>query len=198
MCRLGYAVVEHGPASAGAVVMLKLLKCILGDERGTAVIEMAIVAPVLALTVIGIVDISNAYSRKLLLEQAAQRAVEKIGQTTETATVEATLASEAVCQVNGVTNGVCNSAPLQASDVVVTWSLECTTSAGTTTTQKTTNSAEYDAFTCPGGTVSQARYLQVRINDKYYPVFPFHFANFTGSGDNGYYAVSATAGMRTS
>ena len=53
---------------------------LLRDERGAAVIELALVAPVLALMVIGIVDISNAYSRKLALEQGAQRAIEKIMQ----------------------------------------------------------------------------------------------------------------------
>ena len=174
------------------------LTTLFGNDRGAAVIELALVAPVLALTVIGIVDMSNAYSRKLLLEQAAQRAVEKIAQTTETATVEATLANEAVCQVNGVTSGTCNTTPITASDVTVTWSLECTDSAGTTSTQTTTTSATYDAFTCGSGTVSQARYLQVTVNSKYYPLFPIHFASFSGSGSTGYYPISATAGMRTS
>ena len=47
-------------------------------------IELALVAPVLALMVIGIVDMSNAFSRKLALEQGAQRASRKIMQTTET------------------------------------------------------------------------------------------------------------------
>ena len=186
------------------------LKSLLRNDCGAAVIELALIAPVLALTVIGIVDMSNAYSRKLLLEQAAQRAVEKIGQTTETATVEATLSNEAICQVNGSTtttgtsNGqpisitTCNSGAIDASNVVVTWSLECTTGAGATTTQSSTNSATYDAFVCGGGTVRQARYLQVTVNDKYYPLFPIHFASFTGSGSTGYYPLSASAGMRTS
>ena len=66
---------------------------LLANARGAAVIELALVAPVLALGVIGIVDVSNAYSRKLALEQGAQRAVEKIMNTTETSTVEATLAN---------------------------------------------------------------------------------------------------------
>ena len=63
---------------------------ICADERGTAVIEMALVAPVLALCIIGIVDMSNAYTQKLGLEQGAQRAIEKIMNTTENATVEST------------------------------------------------------------------------------------------------------------
>jgi len=173
------------------------MKSLFRQERGAAVIELALVAPVLALTVIGIVDMSNAYSRKLALEQAAQRAVEKIGQTTETATVEATLSNEAICQVNGVNaDGTCKATPITSSDVVVTWSLECTDSGGTTATQSTTSSATYDAFTCAPGTVRQARYLQVTVNDKYSPLFPIHFASFN-SGDSTYH-ISATAGMRTS
>jgi hypothetical protein len=167
---------------------LKLTKSLFRQERGAAVIELALV---------GIVDMSNAYSRKLALEQAAQRAVEKIGQTTETATVEATLSNEAICQVNGVNaDGTCKATPITSSDVVVTWSLECTDSGGTTATQSTTSSATYDAFTCAPGTVRQARYLQVTVNDKYSPLFPIHFASFN-SGDSTYH-ISATAGMRTS
>jgi Flp pilus assembly protein TadG len=69
-----------------------LLARLLKHERGAAVIEMALVAPVLALGVIGIVDVSNAYSKKLALEQGAQRAIEKIMDTTENSTVESTLA----------------------------------------------------------------------------------------------------------
>ena len=67
--------------------MTKMRCKLFRDARGAAVIEMALIAPVLALGVIGIVDISNAYSRKLALEQGAQRAVEKIMQTTSYTTV---------------------------------------------------------------------------------------------------------------
>ena len=76
------------------------------------------------------------------LSPARNPPVEKIGQTTETASVEATLANEAICQVNGVnTGGTCNSTPITASDVTVTWSLECTNSGGSTTTQSTSISS---------------------------------------------------------
>ena len=86
------------------------------DQGGAAVIELALIAPVLALTVIGVVDMSNAYSRKLALEQGAQRAVEKIMQTTETSTVENTLTTEAVCQVNGMNaDGTCKTSPITSS-----------------------------------------------------------------------------------
>ena len=55
----------------------------------------------LALTVIGIVDISNAYSQKLRSNRPHSAPSKKSARLLETATVEATLANEAVCQVNG-------------------------------------------------------------------------------------------------
>jgi Flp pilus assembly protein TadG len=170
---------------------------LLRNEHGAAVIEMALVAPVLALTVIGIVDMSNAYSRKLALEQGAQRAIEKIMNTTEDATVESTLATEAVCQVNGVNpNGTCKTSPISASDVTVTWRLDCKVGS-TTTSQSSTDSVAYDGYilacTQAGGT--KVGYVQVRVSDKYAPLFPIHFAAFNSSDST--YHLSATAGTRT-
>ncbi len=174
----------------------RVLKRLLANTRGTAVIEMAMVAPVLALTVIGVVDVSNAYSKKLALEQAAQRAIEKIMNTTENATVEATLANEVQCQVNGSTTSggvtTCNTSATQT--ITVTWRLDCKVGA-TTTSQSTTVSSNYDGYvtacTTSGGT--KAGYVQVRVVDRYTPLFPVHFASFSGSS----YPISATAGTRT-
>jgi len=174
------------------------LRRLFADARGAAVIEMAICAPVLALGVIGVVDISNAYNKKLGLEQGAQRAIEKIMNTTETETVEETLAEEVRCQVNGgvTTDGVttCNTSPTQT--ITVTWRLDCTDTGGTVTTQTTEDSDTYDAWVCANATDREARYVQVNVTDKYTPMFPVHFSGFT-SGDNSYH-ISATAGTRTS
>jgi Flp pilus assembly protein TadG len=172
---------------------------LLASTRGAAVVEMALVAPVLALGVIGIVDISNAYSKKLALEQGAQRAIEKIMNTTETSTVEATLANEAVCQVNGTTTSggvtTCNSTPITTSNVTVTWRLDCTTGA-TTTSQTTTSSTTYDTYVAACVSPSKPTgYVQVTVTDKYTPLFPIHFAAFNTSDST--YHLSATAGTRT-
>ena len=167
------------------------------NDRGAAVIELALVAPILALTVIGIVDMSNAYSRKLALEQGAQRAIEKIMQTTETSTVQTTLTTEAVCQVNGLNaNGTCKTSPITASNVTVTYRLECknAVSGAITSTSVTTDATAFDLLECGTGEKEQ-RYLQVALTDKYFPLFPIHFASFT-SGDGSYH-ISASAGMRT-
>src|SRR6266404_6211985 len=145
------------------------IRRLLKNERAAAVIEMAMVAPVLALGVIGIVDVSNAYSKKLALEQGAQRAIEKIMNTTETSSVEATLANEAVCQVNGTTTSgsvtTCNTSPITASNVTVSWTLDCTV-GGTMTAQTTTSSTTYDGYVtaCTG---TKAGYVQVTVTDKY-------------------------------
>ena len=160
-----------------------------GDDGGAAIIELALIAPIFALMTIGIVDMSNAYSRKLALEQGAQRAIEKIMQTTQDDTVEGTLAAEAVCQVIGTnSSGVCNSGPITAADVTVTDRLECvdnTTGAITVMADPTDNCTSSQ---------TETRYIQIDVTDKYTPMFPIHFAGINADGT---YHLSATAGMRT-
>src|SRR5512133_2096695 len=145
---------------------------------------------------IGVVDMSNAYSRKLALEQGAQRAIERIMQSTANDTVEGTLTTEAVCQVNGTNaNGTCKTSPITAADVTVTFRLECKASgaAGSISVQTSTDPVAFDALACdPGET--ESRYIQVRVQDKYTPMFRIHFAGLNGDGT---YHLSATAGMRT-
>ena len=172
------------------------IRALAASDRGAAIIELALVAPVLALMVIGIVDMSNAFSRKLTLEQGAQRAIERIMQTTANDTVENTLTTEVLCQVNGTNaNGTCKSTPLTTSNVTVTFRLDCTGGSGGITTQTSTDPATFDGYTCGAGTVSQAKYIQVQVTDQYTPMFNIHFASINGDGT---YHLSATAGMRTS
>lgn len=166
------------------------------DDRGAAIIELALVAPVLAVMVVGVVDLSNAFGRKLGLEQGAQRAIEKVMQTTGDDTVEATIKTEVVCQINGTNDdGSCKSTPITAADnVTVTYRLECTNSAGAMTSSETENADTFDSTECPAGTTTEARYLQVTVTDLYTPMFPLHFS---GADADGSYPLSATAGMRT-
>ncbi len=164
------------------------------DKRGAVIIELAIVAPVLALMAIGVIDLSNAYSRKLALEQGAQRAIEKIMQTTADTTVEATLTNEALCQVNGTnTDGTCKTSPITASNVTVSYRLECTDSAGTTTFRTSTDAITFDSYLCSPSDTKHARYIQIALTDNYQAMFPVNFYGFTSGG----YPITATAGMRT-
>src|SRR5947207_1793635 len=162
---------------------LSHVRALAGSDRGAAVIELALVAPVLGLLVIGIVDISNAFSHKLALEQGAQRAIERIEQTTANDTVENTLKAEVVCQVDGTNSGgTCKSSPITTSDVTVTFKLECTDGSGNITTQSNTDPTTFDAYTCAAGTKSQAKYLEVLVTDKYTPMFPIHFSAINSDG----------------
>jgi len=170
---------------------------LLINDRGAAVIEMALIAPVLALGVIGIVDVSNAYSRKLALEQGVQRAVEKIANTTENSSVESTLTNEVKCQVNGSTTSggttTCNASSTQ--NITVSWRLDCTT-GGATVSTTTATSATYDALVAACTSPStKAGYVQVTVTDKYSPMFPIHFAAFNTTDST--YHLAATAGVRT-
>lgn len=174
---------------------------LLRNERGAALIELALVAPVLALGIVGIIDISNAYSRKLALEQGAQRAIEKIIQTTASDTVENTLATEACDQVDGMdSSGNCLNTPIKTSDATITWERVCmnktsyayTNTTGSKTTPVTyTTSADYNADAC-SSTDKEADYLQLKITSSYTPMFSIHFAGYNGSA----YPLSATAGVR--
>jgi Flp pilus assembly protein TadG len=160
--------------------MIRHLPSLRSDEKGAAIIELALVAPLLALLTIGVVDMSNAFNSKLRLEQAAQRSIEKVMQTTGELTVEDTIAQEAVCQYNGTTDGQCNDAPLTTDDVTVTHRLECN---GTITTD----------VDCPVGE-TESRWIQVKIDYDFTPMFPIHFAAINAENK---YHISTIAGMRT-
>src|SRR5688572_11508544 len=116
------------------------------DERGAAVIELALVAPILALMTIGIIDVSQAFNRRLTLEQAAQRAIEKVMQTTGNTTPEATIKTEAAAQGD-----------VSEDDVLVSYRLEC-------------DGEEVDFETeCDEG-AAESRWLQVTVSGTYEPM----------------------------
>ena len=58
--------------------MIQKLRNLCADDRGTALIEMALATPIFAAVLMGMVDLSRAYSERLQLEQATQRAIEKV------------------------------------------------------------------------------------------------------------------------
>jgi Flp pilus assembly protein TadG len=160
--------------------MIRRLAQLLRDKAGTATIELALTAPILATMVIGVSDISIAYGKKLELEQAAQRAMEKVMQTTGEDTPEATIQKEAVCQYNGTASGgACLTSPITTANVVVTYSLKCN---GTVTA--------YTVDCAPGET--EVRYITATVSDKYTPMFNMHF----GTQSDGTYHLTGTAGVR--
>lgn len=161
--------------------MIRLLHKLRSEERGAAIIELAFIAPIIALMTVGVVDLSNGFGRKLKLEQAAQRSIEKVMQTTGVLSVEGTITNEALCQYNGTNaDGSCKTLPITSANVTVTHRVEC---AGVLT----------NADDCVDDDV-EAKWLQVKVTDDYAPLFPL---KFTGIDAGGKYHIEAIAGMRT-
>jgi Flp pilus assembly protein TadG len=161
--------------------MMRRLFNLARDRKGAAVIELALAAPILAMMVIGVTDISIAYGQKLELEQAAQRAIEKVAQTTGETTPEDTIQKEAMCQYNGTepdAEGICPGA-VTTEDVSVDYSLQCN---GVVT--------DYGLDCAPGQT--EIRYISTTVRDNYTPMFDLHF----NTREDGTYHLEGTAGVR--
>ena len=141
------------------------------DRCGTAVMELALVAPIFATMLIGMVDIGRGYSMKLQLEQAAQRSIEKVMNGQADRSTALALQIEAAL-VAGVL----------PTDVVVDFWLEC----------NDTRQATYDTV-CPSGQVFR-RYLTVQISKTFTPMFS---AKWLGANANGTFTVIGKTGVRT-
>lgn len=158
--------------------MIRKLRHLSADERGTALIEMALATPLLAACLMGMVDLSRAYSERLQLEQASQRAIEKVFNNQTQSTSYNTLKSEAVsaAQDAGYTS-------VTASDVTIDYWLECN---GVRQTDYDTN--------CTDGQV-YSRYINVAIQKKFTPFFGTKY--FPGANTDGTFTLKADAGIRT-
>jgi Flp pilus assembly protein TadG len=158
--------------------MMKRLSNLFRDNRGTSVIEMALVAPILATMVIGMTDLSRGYAAKLKLEQAAQRAIEKaMNGDKETALFE-TLEDEAVA-----------AAGVSASDVEVRYWLEC--DGVSQNTSPASMETDYEKVCADGA--SYARYVNVRIEKTYTPMFS---TTWLGANSDGTFTLVGEAGVR--
>lgn len=154
--------------------MIGRIKSLAADEGGTSLIEMGFLAPILATLLVGMVDLSSAYSAKLKLVQGAQRAVEKIqrfGIGVTGKTDADSLKAEAA-----------DGAGVAVAKIVVTSWLEC----GTSTTKKA-----YDG-TCAANE-AYARYIEVDAEGTYTPMFSMKWA---GANTDGTFTLHGKAGIR--
>jgi Flp pilus assembly protein TadG len=142
------------------------------DDRGASIVELALVAPVMASLLIGMVDLSRAYSHKLKLEQAAQRAIEKVQQYQTTTSTYGTLQTEAAAAA-GVPTG----------NVTIDFWLEC----------DGTRAGNYDSVCTNGQTYG--RWVSVEINGTFSPMF--RSRRWPGANTDGTFTLTGKAGMRT-
>ena len=140
------------------------------DERGNSLVELGLVAPILSVMFIGMVDLSQAYSAKLELEQAAQRSIEKVMQYQTQYSTYGTLQTEAA-----------NAAGVPTSQVTVNYWHEC----------NGVKTATYNTV-CVNQT--ESRYIEVSINKDYTPTFG---TRFLPGAVNGKLTLNGKAGLRT-
>lgn len=142
------------------------------DEHGTSIVELALVAPILATLLIGMVDLSRAYSHKLMLEQSAQRAIEKVQQYQSTTSTYGTLQTEAAA-----------AAGVPVANVTIDYWLEC----------DGTRAASYNSVCANGETYG--RWVQVDVTGTFTPMF--RVRRWLGSNADGTFTLHGKAGMRT-
>ena len=158
--------------------MIRLRKSIIREERGATVIEMGLLLPVLATVVVGVADVSRAYSQKLLLEQAAYRAVEKVQQYQSSQSTYDTLKTDVVAAATsaGFTD-------VTASSVTVDYWLECS------------GARQSDYNTSCSTAPATARWISVDVTHNFMPMFAWR--KFPGANTNGSYTLHGRASLRT-
>jgi Flp pilus assembly protein TadG len=150
---------------------LRRLRSLGRDQRGASVIEFALFAPVLAMMVMGISDIAMGYSRKLVLEGAAYRALEKVA------------VGSAQTDYSALRTEAATAAGVPESAVTVDNWLAC-------------NGTRQTDFVgvCPAGE-EIARYVQVNITSSYTPRFNYG-PLYQGRAVNGVVPISVSTSLR--
>ena len=148
------------------------------DDRGASVIELALVLPIFGSLVVGVTDLSRAYSQKLILEQSAYRAIEKVQQYQSNASTYNTLKTEAVTAATAA-----GFSDVTSSSVTVDYWLEC----------NGVRQADYNT-TC-ATEAGTARWVTIDITHNFTPMFAT--SRWPGSNADGTYTLHGRAGLRT-
>jgi Flp pilus assembly protein TadG len=153
------------------------------DVRGASLIELALVAPFMAAIVIGMADLSRAYSMKLMLEQASQRAVEKVeNQRSVSTSYNTDLTTEATSAMTAAGYSTGNSYTPDS------W-LECSSDAGASWTRQ----SDFNG-SCPNASDLTARYVSMRVSRDFVPMFTSRV--WPGANADGTITVSGFAEVR--
>jgi Flp pilus assembly protein TadG len=157
------------------------LRSLIRDQAASSVVELALLAPILTGVLFAIVDLGKGFNQKLVLEQVAQRAIEKAMQGVQAdpqTGIFATLKDEAAAE-----------AGVDASAVTVRYWLECAGVSQYTTAAKMDE--DYKRVCAPG--VQYSRFLEVGLQKAYTPTFNMPWLNTNAQGK---VIVKARAGLR--
>jgi len=159
-------------------MMMKTARTLLRSESGNSFVEMALVAPFLTTLLVGMVDLSRAYSSKLQLEQAAQRTIEQVMQQAGVSSdYSAALKTEGAAAASVAETAVTPDNWLECSADGIAW----------------TRAANF-TDSCDAATPMYARYVTVDIVKNYKPLFSSKY--FPGSDSQGNYKLHGRAGIR--
>lgn len=144
------------------------------DERGLSVVELGLVAPVIAFLIMGMTDVARGFASKLNLEQASHRTLEKVA-------VGTVQSDYSYLQAEAAT-----AAGVPASNVTITSWLECDQVA----------QAQFSG-SCTG-TQMTSRYVRVTITSTFRPTFNYSYLgkNFLGVASNGTITQTGSATLR--
>lgn len=155
-------------------MVVRPLRCLARDERGTGLVEMALLAPVLALFTVGIVDLGMGLTRRMELHQAVHRTLEKVAarefviETKDDGSLDTAYIKEDAAAGAGV----------EEDEVTVRAWLECDgeeqDNFNDTCAPPAGAPAACSSTTPPASANCQAivaRYVEVRIDSSYRPTF---------------------------
>lgn len=148
----------------------RLFATLFSDANGVALVETAMVAPFLALTIMGTVDIARYGAAKMKIQQAVNRGLEMSWMGGKDIAVS-DIQAQAAAQAN-----------VDAAGVTVTQTLEC---GGTATSWSST---------CASG--ETARYTQIQISTTFTPSFALSPLTRTLGNSNGVVPISVTGVLR--
>ena len=139
------------------------------DEKGASVIELGLFAPILAVMLMGVTDMSMGYARKLAVEQATFRALERV----QLGTVQT--------DYSFVRTEAATAAGVPASQVTLDTWREC----------NRVRQSTWDGVCNTGEELT--RYVKVTINTTYTP--RFDYGPFV-TGSNGTIPIVASSTVR--
>ena len=116
---------RRGPKMISGPV-LRLFRAVLASERAVSAVETALVAPFLAVTIMGTIDVARYAAAKIVLQQAVNRGLEmsSMGGTTYSST---SIQSETATQAAVTTSDVTVTQTQTCAGTSATWGTACTT-----------------------------------------------------------------------
>jgi Flp pilus assembly protein TadG len=150
---------------------MRLLRALIAETKGVALVEMALVTPFLAAVIMGTVDTARYAAAKLKIQQAVNRGLEMswMGGPSLSAT---NIQTQAALQAGVATSAVTVTQTLECAGTVTGWSLSCTTGQET------------------------ARYTQIQISTTFTPSFVLASVAQLRGNSSGVVPISATGVIR--